>query len=96
MTKNEIKKAIENAAAKIENGNYDLFYAGTAAIYGGKIPFDLDDGEETYTDENGDEVVKVVALIEKDENGEVSVIVDNGSCNPAIYTAAEFAEEYGK
>lgn len=101
MTKNEIKKAIENAAA-IAKGEYALNFELTAAVYGGKIPYAATekdfadvDFEDTYEDENGEEITKTAVVIAKDENGEVKVIVDNGECYPATYTADEFAGVYG-
>lgn len=96
MKKSEIKKVIENAAANLTNSEYALSLPLTAVIYGGKIPFDFDDGEETYENENGDEVSKVGVIVDKNENGEVSVIVDNFSSYPPIYTVEEFAEKYGE
>jgi len=96
MKKSEIKKAIENAAAAIENGGYALSLPLTAVIYDGKIPFDFEDGNETYEDENGEEYAKTGVFVSKDENGEVSVIVDNFSTYPPTYTAAKFAEKYGE
>lgn len=96
MKKSEIKKVIENGAANLANGEYAISLPLTAIIYGGKISFDFEDGEETYEDENGEEVTKTGVIIEKDENGEVKVIVDNFEVYPPIYTVEKFAEIYGE
>lgn len=95
MTKSELKEKIENAAAKIENGEYALSIDATAAVFGGEIPFDLDDGEEIYFDEDGEEVVKTVAFVKKRDN-KILVSVDNCQCYPPYYTVDEFVEMYGE
>lgn len=100
MTKNEIKKAIENEAATIENGSYEISFAATKAIYSGNIPFaatkeefDKTDFEDTYVSENGTEFVKTAVIIEKTTNGIINLIIDNGECYPMKYSVEEFVNK---
>ena len=95
MMKNEIKTAIDNEAANLKNGGYVFSTALTSVIFQGEIPYDLADGNETY-EVDGDEVVKVGVFLTKDRNGNVTIIVDNGSCYSPTYTAEEFAEVYSE
>lgn len=95
MMKSELKKKIENAAAKIKNGEYALSIDATTAVFSGEIPFDWDDGEEIYFDEDGEEVVKTIAFVEKRDD-KILVSVNNGECYPPYYAVDEFVEMYGE
>jgi len=103
MKKSEIKKIIEGVAANLNSGEYALNFDATAAVYGGKIPYAATESDFAETDfegyyegEDGEEYAITAAVIAKDEEGEVSVIVDNGSCYPPTYTIKDFAEKYGE
>lgn len=86
MTTNEIKKEIENAK---NNGGFSF---ELTKLLDPALPFAT---REEYLKDEG-ETYFFGVFVEVADNGETSIIADNGSCRPAVYTVEKFLENYGE